>query len=222
MECFWFFAPGYNEKKWDEDDDSDDDDFADAEESFESFDWNELPTHAKDAARCLGYQRSTWRTSGNNAVRTKAWRDLTASEKKAAHTLGFSEQKWDGDVSLRSCDVESGKLPLETNQDESDSKPSAVKLQQDIASLFGFTLAKRGEPSDEPCEYDEDGYWRDLPARAREAAEVLGFNQQLWDEDGEPPSSDKDWDELSPEEMRAARVLGYSEQKWNDDGSDSS
>ena len=80
-----------------------------------------------------------------------------------------------------------------------------------------------GFPADpKPVKYDEDDDWNELPSKAREAAEVLGYSEELWDKDREPPSCDKYWKDLSPKEKCAAIMLGYTEDKWNDSSSSGS
>lgn len=56
-----------------------------------------------------------------------------------------------------------------------------------------------------------------MPEEVQVAAQVLGYTEDIWDKDEEPPSIDKSWDELSPEEQRAAQVIGYDKGKWDDD-----
>ena len=58
--------------------------------------------------------------------------------------------------------------------------------------------------------------WDELPADAQKAAKVLGYDQNIWDKKGTPPSDDKYWQELSDMEQRAAAKLGYNRDKWND------
>ena len=61
----------------------------------------------------------------------------------------------------------------------------------------------------------DDYDWDELPAEAKKAAEVLGYNKQLWDSEGKPASDSKDWAELTKEEQAAAQVLGYNQKKWD-------
>jgi len=57
--------------------------------------------------------------------------------------------------------------------------------------------------------------WEELPAEAKAAASVLGFNQQLWDADDEPDTCDEWWKDLTPAQQQAATVLGYTEKSWD-------
>ena len=49
---------------------------------------------------------------------------------------------------------------------------------------------------------------------------VLGWNQALWDSEGDavPPAVAKDWVDLTPSEKAAATKLGYKSSTWEDDG----
>jgi hypothetical protein len=47
------------------------------------------------------------------------------------------------------------------------------------------------------------------------AAIVLGYTEQMWDNDKPAPCDDKDWEELSEVEKAAAKLLGYNEKKWD-------
>lgn len=62
--------------------------------------------------------------------------------------------------------------------------------------------------------YDNDD-WEDLPVEIRKAYETLGYTEDIWEADGNPPSEDKDWKELSADEQAAAKKLGYKEKSWN-------
>ncbi|CAJ1936692.1 unnamed protein product [Cylindrotheca closterium] len=61
----------------------------------------------------------------------------------------------------------------------------------------------------------DDYSWRRLPLEIQEAAIRLGYTKEMWNEDLEPESSNKDWEELDPEEQEAAKALGYDKTTWN-------
>jgi hypothetical protein len=65
-----------------------------------------------------------------------------------------------------------------------------------------------------PKNYEEYD-WEDLPEKIQKAYMVLGYNEDMWDEDKDAPSEDKDWEELTEEEKNAAKVLGFNEKKWD-------
>ena len=53
-------------------------------------------------------------------------------------------------------------------------------------------------------EHGYDKYWEDLPADLQEAAQVLGWDQELWDSDRKVSSETRGWQDLSPTEQEAA------------------
>jgi len=61
----------------------------------------------------------------------------------------------------------------------------------------------------------DDYDWDELPAEAKSAFEVLGYNKKMWDKDQSPASEDKDWDELTAAEKAAAKILGYDQKSWD-------
>ena len=67
----------------------------------------------------------------------------------------------------------------------------------------------------------EDHDWDELPADVKAAAEVLGYNKNAWDNDKEPPTTDKYWAKLTPAEQQAAAKLGYTQETWDAEDSDS-
>lgn len=63
--------------------------------------------------------------------------------------------------------------------------------------------------------YDDED-WGDLPEDVRKAAEVLGYDEDSWEDDETPEEiDDKDWGDLTPEQQAAATTLGYDEDAWN-------
>eukprot|EP00547_Thalassionema_nitzschioides_P002411 CAMPEP_0194200754 /NCGR_PEP_ID=MMETSP0156-20130528/1227_1 /TAXON_ID=33649 /ORGANISM="Thalassionema nitzschioides, Strain L26-B" /LENGTH=67 /DNA_ID=CAMNT_0038925801 /DNA_START=627 /DNA_END=830 /DNA_ORIENTATION=+ len=62
----------------------------------------------------------------------------------------------------------------------------------------------------------EDYDWEELPDDVKEAAEKLGFTEEMWDDDDEPDETDKYWKELTDEQKTAAKKLGYDEETWNE------
>ena len=66
---------------------------------------------------------------------------------------------------------------------------------------------------------DESTYsnydWDELPANAKSAAKILGYDKKLWDKGKDTEYSDYDWTELPDEQKTAAGVLGYSQKNWD-------
>jgi hypothetical protein len=61
----------------------------------------------------------------------------------------------------------------------------------------------------------DDYDWDELPKDVQDAAELLGFNKKLWNDDKEPRECGVYWRELSPEQQAAATKLGYSQKAWD-------
>jgi hypothetical protein len=61
----------------------------------------------------------------------------------------------------------------------------------------------------------EELSWADLSSREKELWAILGWQQDRWDGNQAPSSSDKDWSELNGPEQIAAMNLGFSENLWN-------
>jgi hypothetical protein len=66
--------------------------------------------------------------------------------------------------------------------------------------------------------HDHD--WDELTTKKRNAAEILGYNEELWKYDRETSTSNQNWNDLSSKRQEAASILGYDKIKWNDDDDD--
>lgn len=53
------------------------------------------------------------------------------------------------------------------------------------------------------------------PADIKAAAAILGYTQEIWDEDEEPDECDEYWKDLTKEQQEAAAKLGFDEESWN-------
>jgi len=74
-------------------------------------------------------------------------------------------------------------------------------------------LVKKGKFTDREMKYQLSN-WRDLPMKARRAAEDLGFDQEKWDAKGYVDADYKHWWDLDDNERRAVEVLGWEENAW--------
>ena len=54
--------------------------------------------------------------------------------------------------------------------------------------------------------------WAELNYQEQNAAGVLGFNQQSWDNN---VNINKEWSQLTGPEQSAAATLGYTQQSWD-------
>lgn len=57
--------------------------------------------------------------------------------------------------------------------------------------------------------------WEDMSATEQQLWSALGWNQDRWDDNDPPASTNKEWSELSTQEQYATRGLGFNEQLWN-------
>jgi hypothetical protein len=55
----------------------------------------------------------------------------------------------------------------------------------------------------------------DSPKDIQEAAALLGFDKDKWDNDKEPKECDVYWRKLSADQQAAATKLGYTQQEWD-------
>ena len=179
--------------------DSSDDDSSDGGGGckFDKYDWKELPRDAKDAAKKLGYTKRIWDDDESvPGLEDKDWIELSVEQKEAAEVLGYTQATWDGTISA---------VPPTNNNNNGEPEAGATSSSSDDGK---------------GCKY-EDYDWDELPTKAKDAAEVLGYTRTLWDTDGDVPIDDLYWDKLSPEQQSAAKVLGYDKAGW-DEGSSSS
>lgn len=61
----------------------------------------------------------------------------------------------------------------------------------------------------------EELVWEDMNATEQQLWSALGWNQDRWDDNNAPASTNKEWSELSQQEQYAARGLGFNEHIWN-------
>ena len=72
-----------------------------------------------------------------------------------------------------------------------------------------------------PSEYWDGWDWKELPARFRTAAGLLGYDRDMWDTDdkSDPPLCGKYYGELTGGHKLLAKILAFSKRTWNDDDS---
>ena len=58
--------------------------------------------------------------------------------------------------------------------------------------------------------------WAQLTHGQKYAAEVLKFDQALWDGGAEPPLLSSTWDELTQSQRAAAELLGWDRSRWDE------
>jgi hypothetical protein len=57
--------------------------------------------------------------------------------------------------------------------------------------------------------------WEDLSSKEKELWTLLGWQQDMWDRNEAPASTNKFWEELNYQEQNAAKNLGFTESIWN-------
>mmetsp|Transcript_20493 Transcript_20493/g.44595 ORF Transcript_20493/g.44595 Transcript_20493/m.44595 type:complete len:81 (+) Transcript_20493:130-372(+) len=69
----------------------------------------------------------------------------------------------------------------------------------------------------DPLAKYEEASWKEVPTDVQKLCEALGYTQQLWDNDKEPPACKKYFSNLSSSELAAAKALGYTQETWDAD-----
>lgn len=59
--------------------------------------------------------------------------------------------------------------------------------------------------------------WRQMQEHEKQAAQTLGLNQYMWDNDQDGPFSNTEWRHLTPQQQQAALTIGISARKWDED-----
>eukprot|EP00956_Cyclotella_meneghiniana_P030575 scaffold77279_cov55-Cyclotella_meneghiniana.AAC.3 len=136
----------------------------------------------------------------DNAVANReevgAWETFNAASAKLVDesTAGEGEESGEGAE-------ESTTLPAEIEEGDDDDDD-----EEEEVNKFGF--------KDRHAKY-EDIAWADLPDRAREAAEYIGFDEDTWDGKEWLDIDDKKWKHLSEKEQKMCNRLGWSRASWD-------
>ena len=73
--------------------------------------------------------------------------------------------------------------------------------------FIDYNWLSRGSPDEFDWHFLNDYWWVDLPDKARAAASLLGFDEEMWDGEESTPLYEKALDELSDAKRRAASLL---------------
>lgn len=77
--------------------------------------------------------------------------------------------------------------------------------------------AIREVPGDPGLVWDELS-WTDMNSAEQKRWAVLGWDEDSWEEEIDPPDSgDKYWEELTDSERTAAEELGYTQELWDEE-----
>jgi len=87
-------------------------------------------------------------------------------------------------------------------------------LPNKVAQL---TLPGKGHSAGARTAIGEAQSWDDLTSKQRVAAQMLGFDQELWDSDSMVAIDRKSWDQLTDVEKRAATTLSFDQKFWDED-----
>jgi hypothetical protein len=193
------------------------------EEGFSNYDWDELPRHAQEAAKILGYNRASWDGSKKVSSSVKSWRELSAAEQAAAKVLCYDRKKWDGvDGGGSADDIEDERDA--SSQSHSKSTISSLMLSSPTDDHGSYSQsaisAKRLGSETSPC-YDDLSFDH-LPGFAMQAAELLGWTRSSWNANDPVPAEEKAWKDLTEVEKDACKSLGWSEHMWDAHAQDES
>lgn len=105
------------------------------------------------------------------------------------------------------------KLPWNKNHHNNHSGDHDVADTPVDRNKIHLTKKKKGKFDDKDMKY-ELSKWKDLPLKARRAAEDLGYDATKWDNAEEVSVEYKHWHDLSEKEVKACTVLGWEEAAW--------
>ncbi len=100
------------------------------------------------------------------------------------------------------------KLPWHKNSNIDDSDTGKKD-----SNKINLVKKKKGKFEEKEMKY-ELTKWKDLPLKARRAAEDLGYDSTKWDEAEDLPIGHKHWHDLSENEIKAVELLGWDKDAW--------
>jgi hypothetical protein len=125
--------------------------------------WEDLPPSAVDAAKVLGYSAETWNAAKILPYLDKPFAKLTSDEKRACVYLS--------------------KSPIDYRMQEQWNDLDATL--QKHAQVLGWDEHKWNK-NDSIKEVECDHWWwQDMTEEQRAAGKYFGYNQNLWDEQGQ-------------------------------------
>jgi len=138
----------------------------------------------------------------------------------------FSSSDTDAAVIINEEEDASIEQSIEEGDDMDGEGEDAVSeapltFEEDVEDGTGSEVKQNSRPEEieDNGEGKYDDYnWDDLPTEVKNAAEVLGWSSNMWDDDEEDPESyEVYWNQLAPDQQQAAVVLGYTEPSWNEE-----
>ncbi|KAL7540132.1 hypothetical protein ACHAXR_009881 [Thalassiosira sp. AJA248-18] len=213
---------------------------------FKSYSWDELEFYGLDFPYlALGWTELSWNgVEPAPPSKSMTWKELTQDERTAASaSLCYFKDNWDGiDMTpnngpflfpkVKQRYVEWDNLSEDFRNVASDSlqyneatwnnlgtaaieKRSWEQLtgrQKSDAISMGFYQRTWDCFHNHYRSYE----WDDLDRDSRDSLQVLGWNEELWEENSEEPSSyENEWSRLSENEQSVASVLCFFEDNWD-------
>jgi len=152
-------------------------------QTYNEFDWNDLPDYIQDAAAVLGYNKRIWENEEQPESDSKDWDELTNAERRAADILGYNKQSWDGKSEPDSSPSDDTGASSRASEDWANLSKEAKKA----AKILGYTQSIWDNDGSPPTE-DKD--WDELSQEEQSAAITLGYSKEKWDGEDDDDESD--------------------------------
>ena len=154
--------------------------------------WADMKEKERHAAESLGFTADGWDGGDTPYAFTLPWRRISMRAKAAAQYLGYKPEGWDKEA----YNTAQARLVIAKAE-------TAAMLRHDGTPPPG----KEGAG---PKDGKDKDLWEELFPEERQAARVLGYTQEAWDEGEAPQYCKVKWDELTPQLRAAAYALGYT------------
>lgn len=134
--------------------------------------------------------------------RRRTWTTIPLKSQSDAKLLGYDQNLWN--KLIEPCMTNS------TWEDLGDKeKEAASVLLQRIQSAYESCRQNNF------CSFGSNRTeWKELSRKRRNAARVLGYNQNLWDRVIDVEIMDSEWKSLTSKQQKAASILDYTEERW--------
>jgi hypothetical protein len=122
------------------------------------------------------------------------WEEMPPKAIKAAKALGYDQEKWDNDY----------EVPY-----DGKTFQQATAGEKHAAMFLGMS----------PIHKKLNVWWDDLDKKTKDAAEVLGWTKEKWDDDWDVtdlPCEEWSWDDMTKKQKDAANHFGYSKATWDE------
>jgi len=206
--------------------------------------WEDLPEHVQKAAQYVGYKKKLWDLDGNIPIDGQKWKDLNSDQREALEIIGYHEATWSSQNDNKDISSTTTKpistIPTKDSIDETTMSLRDVILKvssfgenfSEVASKLeeasrllqaSFETTKTGienYQSSTPNKSYVDEYWEDLPKHVQKAAQHVGYNEKLWDSDGNIPIDGQEWKDLNSDQRETLEIIGYHEATWNSQNDD--